>query len=111
MPDINIDPASLSRAEVNLGTPTLTAKSISVNASGAQKPKTSQIVPARIDLEPFYAAVKAVIPSDKWKLYKETVSNLAYGMVPLAIFMLLGVASAADISDRPSEPSRVLRNN
>ncbi|KAF4121067.1 transcriptional coactivator HFI1/ADA1 [Geosmithia morbida] len=80
MPDI--DPAALSRpaAAGAISTPTLSTKSISLNAAGgAPKSKTSQIVPPRIDLEPYYAAVKAFIPPDKWVLYKETVCNLAYG--------------------------------
>ena len=78
MPDI--DPAALSRPAVSVGTPTLATKSISINAPGFPKPKASQIIPARIDLEPYYAAVKAFIPSDKWNLYKDTISDLAFGM-------------------------------
>ena len=83
----NIDPSTLNPSNVSLGTPTLTTKSISANASGPQKPKTSQIIPPRIDLEPFYAAVKKFIPPDKWTLYKESLSNLAYGMTPLAVLL------------------------
>lgn len=78
MPDI--DPAALSRPSISVGTPTLPTKSISVNASGLPKHKTSQIIPPRIDLQPFYAAVKAFIPADKWTLYKQAISGLAYGM-------------------------------
>ena len=80
---VDIDPAALSRPAASAGTPTLGNKSISVNAPGFPKPKTSQIIPPRIDLEPYYAAVKAFIPSDKWVTYKETIANLAYGMPTL----------------------------
>ena len=91
IPNSNIDPSALNQSNVSIGTPTLATKSIS-NVSGPQKPKTSQIIPPRIDLEPFYAAVKTFIPPEKWTLYKESVSNLAYGMVPLAILLLRSLA-------------------
>lgn len=78
MPDI--DPAALSRPSVTVETPTLANKSINVNGLGVQKPSKASSIPSRIDLEPYYAAVKTFIPSDKWALYKETVANLAFGM-------------------------------
>lgn len=77
MPDI--DPAALSRPSMTVETPTLSNKSININGLGLQKPIKASSIPSRIDLEPYYAAVKAFIPADKWALYKETVANLAFG--------------------------------
>lgn len=77
MPDI--DPAALSRPAVSLSTPTMAAKTLAMGASGGALKKASQIIPPRIDLEPYYAAVRAFVPNDKWALYKETLCNLAYG--------------------------------
>lgn len=78
MPDI--DPAALSRPAVAL-TPTLSAKSISVAIPGAQKfPKTSQIIPSRIDLEPLYTALKSAIGPEQWLVYKESTTEFFLGM-------------------------------
>ncbi|KAI1762866.1 transcriptional regulator of RNA polII, SAGA, subunit-domain-containing protein [Hypoxylon sp. FL1150] len=75
MPDI--DPAALSRPSV-ISTPTL--KSITVSAPVSQKPpKTSQIIPARIDLEPLYAALKSAIGNEQWNTYKETLTQFIIG--------------------------------
>jgi transcriptional coactivator HFI1/ADA1 len=77
MPDI--DPAALSRPAVALSTPTLSSKSLSITATSTQKPKASQIIPARIDLEPLYTALKAAIGSEQWAAYKESTSNFFLG--------------------------------
>lgn len=78
MPDI--DPAALSRPSISLSTPTLASKTITVSAPGSQKIiKTSQIIPPRIDLEPLYTALKAVIPSEQWLVYKESISQFLIG--------------------------------
>ena len=80
MPDIDIDPAVLSRPSINLPTPTLANKTITVSAPGSQKIiKTSQIVPPRIDLEPLYTALKVAIPSEQWLVYKESTSQFLIG--------------------------------
>ncbi|SPN97286.1 related to transcriptional coactivator HFI1 [Cephalotrichum gorgonifer] len=90
MPDIDIDPAALSRPSISLSTPTLSSKSITVSAPGSQKIiKTSQIIPPRIDLEPLYTALKAVIPADQWLVYKESTTQF-----------LIGRLNQAEYSDR-----------
>jgi transcriptional coactivator HFI1/ADA1 len=79
MPDI--DPAALSRPTVSLSTPILSTKTLSITAPGSQKtPKTSQIIPARIDLEPLYSALKSAIGPEQWLVYKESLSNFLLGM-------------------------------
>ncbi|KAK8071100.1 hypothetical protein PG997_011303 [Apiospora hydei] len=76
MPDI--DPAALSRPSVHLTTPTL--KSITVQTQSAQKvTKTSQIIPARIDLEPLYTALKAAIGPEQWTIYKDSTTQFILG--------------------------------
>ncbi|KAI1081070.1 transcriptional regulator of RNA polII, SAGA, subunit-domain-containing protein [Whalleya microplaca] len=76
MPDI--DPAALSRPSVSLSTPVL--KSITVSAPTAQKiTKTSQIIPARIDLEPLYAALKSAIGTEQWNIYKDSTTQFVLG--------------------------------
>ncbi|KAI1104781.1 transcriptional regulator of RNA polII, SAGA, subunit-domain-containing protein [Jackrogersella minutella] len=76
MPDI--DPAALSRPSVTLSTPTL--KSITVSAPPTQKvTKTSQIIPARIDLEPLYTALKSAIGNEQWNIYKESTTQFILG--------------------------------
>ncbi|KAI1140555.1 transcriptional regulator of RNA polII, SAGA, subunit-domain-containing protein [Hypoxylon sp. FL0543] len=76
MPDI--DPAALSRPSINLSTPTL--KSITVSAPATQKvTKTSQIIPARIDLEPLYTALKSAIGNEQWNIYKEATTQFILG--------------------------------
>jgi transcriptional coactivator HFI1/ADA1 len=80
MPDIN--PADLSsRPAVNLTTPTLSNKTITVSTpSTAAKPiKTSQIIPARIDLEPIYAALKSAIGNEQWATYKAATTHFFIG--------------------------------
>lgn len=79
MPDI--DPAALSRPAAGLTTPVLSAKTISVNAPGTLKfPKTSQIIPSRIDLEPLYTALKSAIGPEQWLVYKESTTEFFLGM-------------------------------
>ena len=78
MPDIN--PADLSRPPVGLSTPILSSKSITVSGSSLQKiPKTSQIIPARIDLEPIYAELKVAIGPEQWPTYKDTITQFLLG--------------------------------
>ncbi|KAH7326285.1 transcriptional regulator of RNA polII, SAGA, subunit-domain-containing protein [Stachybotrys elegans] len=78
MPDI--DPAALSRPTVSLSTPILSTKTLSITAPGSQKtPKTSQIIPARIDLEPLYSALKSAIGPEQWLVYKDSLSNFLLG--------------------------------
>jgi transcriptional coactivator HFI1/ADA1 len=78
MPDI--DPAALSRPAVSLSTPTLANKTLSITAPGSGKPvKISQIIPARIDLEPLYTALKATIGADQWLIYKESTAEFLTG--------------------------------
>lgn len=81
MPDIDINPAALSRPSISLSTPTLATKSITVSGTGVQKTtKSSQIVPARIDLEPLYTALKIAISPEQWIIYKETIAEFFCGM-------------------------------
>jgi transcriptional coactivator HFI1/ADA1 len=78
MPDI--DPAALSRPSVSLSTPILSNKSLSITAPGSSKAtKTSQIIPARIDLEPLYAALKSAISPEQWLVYKESTTEFLIG--------------------------------
>lgn len=76
MPDI--DPAALSRPSVSLTTPVLSSKTIAV-APGSLKAKTSQIIPARIDIEPLYTALKQAIGSEQWVAYKEALTQFMIG--------------------------------
>ncbi|TGJ88622.1 hypothetical protein E0Z10_g133 [Xylaria hypoxylon] len=77
MPDI--DPAALSsRPSVSVSTPVL--KTITVSTPATQKiTKTSQIIPARIDLEPLYTALKAVIGIEQWNTYKDSTTQFILG--------------------------------
>lgn len=78
MPDI--DPAALSRPSVSLSTPILSNKTPAGSISGAPKiAKSSQIIPARIDLEPLYTALKAAIGNEKWAIYKESTTEFLIG--------------------------------
>lgn len=79
MPDIN--PAELSRPAVSLSTPTLSSKTITVSTPSTNpKPvKTSQIIPARIDLEPIYAALKSAIGNEQWTIYKQSLTQFFIG--------------------------------
>ncbi|CAM1501081.1 Fc.00g102430.m01.CDS01 [Cosmosporella sp. VM-42] len=78
MPDI--DPAALSRPSISLTTPILSAKSLSTSAPGVQKvAKSSQIIPARIDLEPLYTALKSAIGSEQWVVYQESTTEFLIG--------------------------------
>ncbi|KAI1303300.1 transcriptional regulator of RNA polII, SAGA, subunit-domain-containing protein [Xylaria venustula] len=77
MPDI--DPAALSsRPSVGLSTPVL--KTITVSTPATQKiTKTSQIIPARIDLEPLYTSLKAAIGIEQWNTYKDSTTQFILG--------------------------------
>ncbi|KAI0540659.1 transcriptional regulator of RNA polII, SAGA, subunit-domain-containing protein [Xylaria digitata] len=77
MPDI--DPAALSsRPSVSVSTPVL--KTITVSTPATQKiTKTSQIIPARIDLEPLYTSLKAAIGIEQWNTYKDSTTQFILG--------------------------------
>jgi transcriptional coactivator HFI1/ADA1 len=76
MPDI--DPAALSRPSVISTTPILPPKTISASVPSAPKVSKSNHVPARIDLEPLYTALKLAI-GDHWGAYKESISLFVMG--------------------------------
>jgi len=78
MPNIDIDPAALSRPAIST-TPILPPKSIGAAASSIAKPSKALHVPPRIDLEPLYMALKAAI-GDNWGAYKESISLFVMGM-------------------------------
>lgn len=115
MPDIN--PADLSsRPAVNLTTPTLSNKTITVSTpSTAAKPiKTSQIIPARIDLEPIYAALKSAIGNEPWATYKEATTQFFIGQLSHTSPSVAHPAYSNPMltlppSHRPTQPGRVLR--
>ncbi|KAI1814197.1 putative transcriptional coactivator HFI1 [Poronia punctata] len=76
MPDI--DPAALSRPSISLSTPVL--KTITVSTPATQKiTKTSQIIPARIDLEPLYKSLKSAIGIEQWNTYKDATTQFILG--------------------------------
>lgn len=79
MPDI--DPAALSsRPSVSLTTPVLLQKTLAGAGPGLPKVgKSSQIIPARIDLEPLYTALKAAIGPEQWVVYKESTTEFLIG--------------------------------
>ena len=78
MPDI--DPAALSRP-TNFSTPTLSNKSLSITAPGTVKISKSQAIPQRIDLEPLYTALKAIITPEFWTPYKESITEFLIGIL------------------------------
>jgi transcriptional coactivator HFI1/ADA1 len=86
MPDI--DPAALSRPSISLSTPILKTITVSTPAS---KPKTSQIIPPRIDLEPLYAALKSAIGPEQWATYKESTTQFMLGKLHGHVLHLLRV--------------------
>jgi hypothetical protein len=77
MPNIDIDPAALSRPVVST-TPILPPKSINTLAATVTKPSKALHVPPRIDLEPLYTALKAAI-GESWGTYKESISLFVMG--------------------------------
>ena len=94
MPDI--DPAALSRPAASLSTPIL--KSITVSAPTTQKvTKTSQIIPARIDLEPLYTALKSSIGIEQWTVYKESTTQFLLGKLSPAT-QIHGISDVGRIS-------------
>ncbi|KAK4237417.1 transcriptional regulator of RNA polII, SAGA, subunit-domain-containing protein [Achaetomium macrosporum] len=87
---VDINPAALSRPSISLSTPVLSKQSINVSVPSIHKaPKSSQLVPARIDLEPIYTALKASIGAEQWPIYKETITNF-----------LIGRLNQAELSER-----------
>ncbi|KAK4646693.1 hypothetical protein QC761_212810 [Podospora bellae-mahoneyi] len=84
---VDIDPAALSRPSISVSTPVLANKSINVSAPSLHKtPKTSQLIPARIDLEPIYTQLKSTIGPEQWVIYKETITNFLIGRLNQAEF-------------------------
>ncbi|KAK3681469.1 transcriptional regulator of RNA polII, SAGA, subunit-domain-containing protein [Podospora appendiculata] len=85
---VDINPAALSsRPSISLTTPILANKSINVSVPSLQKtPKTSQLIPARIDLEPIYTALKASIGAEGWGIYKEATTQFFIGRLNQAEF-------------------------
>ena len=87
---VDINPAALSRPSISLSTPILSKQSINVSVPSLHKaPKTSQLIPARIDLEPIYTSLKAGIGAEQWSTYKESITNF-----------LIGTATAGSQIDR-----------
>ncbi|KAK3996754.1 putative transcriptional coactivator HFI1/ADA1 [Cladorrhinum sp. PSN332] len=87
---VDIDPAALSRPSISVSTPILANKTINVSVPSIHKPvKTSQLIPARIDLEPIYTQLKANIGAEQWVIYKETITNF-----------LIGRLNQAELSER-----------
>lgn len=76
---VDINPAALSRPSISLTTPILSTKTINVSVPSLQKPKTSQLIPARIDLEPIYTALKSSIGAEGWTIYKEATTQFLIG--------------------------------
>lgn len=86
---VDINPAALSRPSINLSTPVLSKQSINVSVPSLHKtPKTSQLIPARIDLEPIYTALKASIGAEQWPTYKESITNFLIGIALQTIAQL-----------------------
>lgn len=84
---VDINPAALSRPSISLSTPVLSKQSINVSVPSIHKaPKTSQLIPARIDLEPIYTALKASIGAEQWSTYKESITNFLIGRLNQAEF-------------------------
>ncbi|OIW28517.1 hypothetical protein CONLIGDRAFT_380970 [Coniochaeta ligniaria NRRL 30616] len=78
MADFDINPAALSsRPSISVSTPVLSTKSITV--SSLTKPKTSQLIPSRIDLEPIYTKLKSCIDPEQWSAYKEATTQFLVG--------------------------------
>ena len=86
MPDI--DPAALSRSD-SIAPPIPNPLNISkVNgATGLSSSKTQKTTnaPQRIDLEPLYTNLKAVI-GDNWGKYKEALSLFILGIFPINMY-------------------------
>lgn len=77
---VDINPAALSRPSISLTTPILSTKTINVAPPSLSKtPKTSQLVPPRIDLEPIYTDLKSQIGPEQWAVYKEATAQFLIG--------------------------------
>ncbi|KAK4121358.1 hypothetical protein N657DRAFT_601416 [Parathielavia appendiculata] len=85
---VDINPAALSsRPSISLSTPVLSKQSINVSVPSIHKaPKTSQLIPARIDLESIYTELKASIGAEQWPIYKETITSFLIGRLNQAEF-------------------------
>ncbi|KAK4191513.1 transcriptional regulator of RNA polII, SAGA, subunit-domain-containing protein [Podospora australis] len=87
---VDIDPAALSRPSISVATPILSSKSINVSTNPSliqhKAPKTSTLIPARIDLEPIYTQLKSTIGPEQWTIYKETITNFLIGRLNQAEF-------------------------
>ncbi|KAK3900161.1 transcriptional coactivator HFI1/ADA1 [Staphylotrichum tortipilum] len=84
---VDINPAALSRPSISLSTPVLSKQSINVSLPSLHKtPKTSQLIPARIDLEPIYSALKVGIGAEQWATYSESMTNFLIGRLNQAEF-------------------------
>lgn len=108
MPDI--DPAALSsRPSVNLSTPVL--KSITMSPVTQKITKTSQIIPARIDLEPLYTSLKIAIGPERWNAYKDATTRFMSGSFCLATACVsaLSLLQLTRVPFRSAEPGRILR--
>lgn len=82
MADFDINPAALSsRPSISVSTPVLSTKSITV--SSITKPKTSQLIPSRIDLEPIYTKLKSCLDPEQWPIYKEATTQFLVGTISL----------------------------
>ena len=124
MADFDINPAALSsRPSISVSTPVLSNKSITV--SSLQKPKTSQLIPSRIDLEPIYTKLKACIAPEHWTTYKEATTQFLVGTIlphrsydaSCSSRLLHAPASLVTLTDlfpgccRSLKPSRVQRED
>lgn len=78
MPDIDIDPAALSRPAGISTTPILPPKTIGASSINAPKVVKSSQLPPRIDLEPLYKALKDAV-GEHWVTYKESISLFVMG--------------------------------
>ncbi|RDW91155.1 hypothetical protein BP5796_02320 [Coleophoma crateriformis] len=80
MPDIDIDPAALSRPAGISTTPILPPKTIGTSSTNAPKVVKSSQLPPRIDLEPLYKALKDAV-GEHWGTYKESISLFVMGQL------------------------------
>ena len=76
---VDINPAALSRPSIGLTTPILSNKTINVTIPSLKPQKTSQLIPARIDLEPIYTSLKSTIGPEGWVVYKDAITQFLIG--------------------------------
>lgn len=107
---VDINPAALSRPSIGLSTPVLSKQSINVSVPSIHKaPKTSQLIPARIDLEPIYTALKTSIGAEQWATYKESITNFLIGNSQLTMARLGQLAIMLTICRRSPQSGRIQR--